>query len=33
MLTEKEVMDDKNKIDNQQVESSAQNPMPSIWYD
>jgi hypothetical protein len=32
MLTEKEVRDDKNKIDNKQVESSAQKPMPSIWY-
>ena len=30
MLTEKEVRDDKNKIDNKQVESSAQKPMPSI---
>ena len=33
MLTEKEVMDDKNKIDTKQVESSEQKPMPSIWYD
>ena len=33
MLTEKEFRDDKNKIDNEQVESSAQKPMPSIWYD
>ena len=33
MLTEKEVRDDKNKIDNEQVESRAQKPMPSIWYD
>lgn len=33
MLTEKEIRDDKNEIDNKQVESSAQNPMPSIWYD
>jgi len=32
MLTEKEVRDDKNKIDTKQVESSAQKPMPSIWY-
>ena len=33
MLTEKEIRDDKNEIDTKQVESSAQNPMPSIWYD
>ena len=33
MLTEKEIRDDKNEIDNKQVESSAQYPMPSIWYD
>ena len=32
MLTEKEMNDDKTKIDNKQVESSAQKPMPSIWY-
>ena len=32
MLTEKEVRDDKNKIDTKQVESSAQKLMPSIWY-
>ena len=32
MLTEKEVRDDKNKIGTKQVESSAQKPMPSIWY-
>ena len=32
MLTEKKVRDDKNKIDTQKVESSAQKPMPSIWY-
>ena len=33
MLTEKEVRDEKKEIDNNQVESSAQKPMPSIWYD
>ena len=33
MLTEKEIRDDKNEIDNKQVESSEQYPMPSIWYD
>ena len=32
MFTEKEVRDDKNKIDNKLVESSVQKPMPSIWY-
>jgi predicted MPP superfamily phosphohydrolase len=30
--TEKEMNDDKTKIDTKQVESSAQKPMPSIWY-
>ena len=33
MLTEKEMNDDNTKIDNKQVELSAQKPMPSIWYD
>ena len=33
MFTEKKVSEDKNKIDNEQVESIAQKPMPSIWYD
>jgi len=33
MFTEIEINDDKTKIDNKQVESSAQKPMPSIWYD
>jgi hypothetical protein len=32
MLTENEVRDDKKKIDYKQVETSAQKPMPSIWY-
>ena len=32
MLTEKEIRDNEKKIDNKQVESSAQKPMPSIWY-
>ena len=32
MFTEMEINDEKTKIDDKQVESSALKPMPSIWY-
>ena len=32
MSTKPEVKDENMKVDNQNVESSTQQPMPSIWY-
>jgi hypothetical protein len=32
MFTEKEINDEKTKVDNKQVEPSAQKQLPSIWY-
>ena len=33
MYSEMELRDNEKEVDNEQVESSAQKPMPSIWYD
>ena len=32
MFTEKEINDEKTKVDYKQVESSTQKQTPSIWY-
>jgi len=32
MFTENEIKEENIKVDNKAVESSSQEPMPSIWY-